>query len=156
MSSPDARFGPTARPRPAGGIDPRGPRFGATVTGVVLVVALVTGNVWVLAFQAVVFAIGSLAGIQRSPYGYLYQYLVRPRLAPPSELEDPAPPRFSQTVGLVVTAIGLVVAFAGAGLAVEVAAAVALVAALLNAVFGLCLGCEMYLAIARVRGARTV
>jgi hypothetical protein len=81
--------------------------------------------------------------------------LIRPRLAPPAELEDPAPPRFAQTIGLVVTGLGLILAAAGVGGAVEVAAALALVAAFLNSVFGLCLGCELYLVLARLRAPRT-
>jgi hypothetical protein len=143
-------------PHQAAGIDPRGPRFGAAITTVVLAIALLTGNVWVLLAQAVVFAVASALGIARSPYGYLYKTLIRPRLSPPAELEDPAPPRFAQTVGLVVTGIGLIFAFAGVDAAVEVSAALALIAAFLNAAFGLCLGCELYLLIARLRGPRPV
>jgi len=145
-------------PRPenpaAPAIDPRGPRVGAGLTAVVLAVALLTGNVWVLAGQAVVFALGSLLGIQRSPYSVLFRRFVRPRLAPPTELEDPAPPRFAQTIGLLVTGVGLAFAAAGAGAAVEISAALALIAAFLNSVFGLCLGCELYLLLARLRGPR--
>ena len=137
-----------------GGIDPRGPRVGAGLTAVVLAIALLTGNFWVLTGQAVVFAAGSLLGVQRSPYGLLYRRFVRPRLAPPSELEDPAPPRFAQTIGLVVTGLGLIFAVAGVGPAVEIAAGLALIAAFLNSVFGLCLGCELYLLLARIRGPR--
>lgn len=133
------------------GIDPRGPRVAAALTAVVLAVAVLTGSAAVLAVQALVFAIGSLAGMQAAPYGILFRRLVRPRLAPPAELEDPRPPRFSQTVGLLVTGIGLVLALAGVSGAVEVAAGLAFVAAFLNAAFGLCLGCELYLLIARLR-----
>jgi hypothetical protein len=136
------------------GIDPRGPRFAAALTSVLLAIALLTGNAWVLAGQVVLFALGSLLGPQRSPYGYLFKTVVRPRLSPPSELEDPAPPRFAQTVGLVVTALGLSLAVAGVGPAVEVSAALALIAAFLNAAFGLCLGCELYLGLARLRAPR--
>ena len=135
-----------------GGIDPRGPRFGAGLTAVVLAIALLTGSVWVLAGQAVIFALGSLLGVQRSPYGLLFRWFVRPRLAPlgsRDQLEDPAPPRFAQLVGLTVTGVGLVLAAFGVGAAVEVAAALALVAAFLNAVFGLCLGCQLYLVLQR-------
>lgn len=159
-ADPDPAAGAaSATPRPAGGgsgpgIDPRGPRIGAGLTAVVLAIALLTDSVWVLAGQAVIFALGSLLGVQRSPYGLLFKRFVRPRLAPPAELEDPAPPRFSQTVGLVVTGVGLVLAAAGVGVAVPVATALALVAAVLNAVFGLCLGCELYLMMARLRGPR--
>ncbi|MFI7586602.1 DUF4395 domain-containing protein [Spongisporangium articulatum] len=138
-------------PATAAGIDPRGPRFAAAVTTVVLAVALVLDNVWVLLFQAVVFAIASGLGLGASPYGWLYRTFVRPRLGPPAELEDPAPPRFAQTVGLVVTAIGVVLSLAGVTWAVTAFGALAIVAAFLNAAFGLCIGCEMYLAIARLR-----
>ncbi len=133
------------------GIDPRGPRFAAVLTAVVLAVAVLTGSAAVLAVQVLVFAIGSLAGMAAAPYGLVFRRLVRPRLAPPAELEDPRPPRFSQTVGLLVTGIGLVLALVGVSGAVEVAAGLAFVAAFLNAAFGLCLGCELYLLIARLR-----
>jgi hypothetical protein len=120
----------------------------------VLAVAVLTGNVWVLAVQVVIFALGAGLGVQRSPYGYLFKLLIRPRLSPPVEREDPAPPRFAQTVGLIVTAIGLVLAIAGVPAAVEVSAGIAFIAAFLNAASGFCLGCEMYLILARLRGSR--
>ena len=148
MTSTDAA---TALAAPAG-IDPRGPRFGAAVTAVVLAVVLLTGSAWLLAAQVAVFAAGSLLGVRRSPYGLLHARLVRPRLGPPGELEDPRPPRFAQTVGLAVTGSALLLALLGAGAAVEVGAALGFVAAFLNAVFGLCLGCELYLLLARLRG----
>jgi hypothetical protein len=144
----------SSTPAAPAGIDPRGPRFGAALTSVLLAIALLTGNAWVLAAQVVLFALGSLLGLSRAPYGYLYRTFVRPRLAPPSELEDPAPPRFAQTVGLLVTAIGLVLAVAGVPAAVEVSAGLALIAAFLNAAFGFCIGCELYLLLARARGPR--
>jgi hypothetical protein len=40
-------------------IDVRGPRFSAAITVIVLAIALATQNAWVLALQAVVFAIGA-------------------------------------------------------------------------------------------------
>jgi Domain of unknown function (DUF4395) len=135
------------------GIDPRGPRFVAALTALVLAIALLTGSVWVLLFQALMFAVGTARGVQHTPYGVAFRRLVRPRLAPPADLEDPRPPRFAQGVGLAVTGVAVVVALLGVGGAVEVGAGLALIAALLNAVFGLCLGCELYLLIARVRAA---
>ena len=133
------------------GIDPRGPRFAAGVTAVVLALALLSGSPWLLALQAAVFAVGAAWGVSASPYGRLYRRLVRPRLSAPTELEDPRPPRFAQAVGLFVTGIGLAAALAGVPWAVEVSAGLALVAAFLNAAFGLCLGCELYLWSARLR-----
>lgn len=81
------------------GIDPRGPRFGALITTVVLAVVLATGSGWLLAAQAVVFAVGAVFGLRYAPYGFLYRWLVRPRLGPPRELKFEAPPRFAQGVG---------------------------------------------------------
>jgi hypothetical protein len=138
---------------PAGtGIDPRGPRFAASLTSVVLVLVLLTpppvASV-LLAFQAAVFAIGAFRGIQHTPYAVLFKTAVRPRLSPPSELEDPRPPRFAQAVGLGFALVGLVALLAGATVLGLVAVGLALVAALLNAVVGFCLGCEIYLLLRR-------
>jgi hypothetical protein len=130
-------------------IDPRGPRFGALATMIVFALVLLTGNVWLLTAQAVVFALGALLGLRYSPYGLLYRWLVRPRLGPPRELEAEAPPRFAQAVGLVISLIGIAGYAAGLQPLGMAAAAAGLLAAVLNGVFGLCLGCEMYLAIRR-------
>src|SRR5580658_7159501 len=134
-------------------IDPRGPRFGALVTMVVFAVVLVTGNAWVLAAQALVFAAGTLFGLSYSPYGLIYRWLIRPRLGPPAELEAAAPPRFAQALGLVISIIGIAGYAAGVQPLGMAAAAAGLVAAVLNGVFGLCLGCEMYVLIRRARPA---
>jgi hypothetical protein len=132
------------------GIDPRGPRFGALITTVVLTAVLLTGSVWLLAAQALVFAAGSVFGLRYSPYGLLYRQLVRPRLGPPAELEPEAPPRFAQTVGLVFAVVGVAGYAAGLTWLGMAATAAALAAAFLNGVFGFCLGCEMYLLIRRI------
>jgi hypothetical protein len=134
-----------------GQIDVRGPRFGAWVTTVVLAVVLITGWWPLLAAQAVVFAVGALAGLRRAPYGLVFRYLVAPRLGPVTEREDPAPPRFAQAVGLAFAVIGVVGYATGLTALGVVATALALVAALLNAAVGFCLGCEMYLLLRRVR-----
>jgi hypothetical protein len=131
-------------------IDPRGQRFSAALTVIVLALVLVTGNWWLLAAQTVVFGIGAIAGLRYAPYGLIYRWLVRPRLGPPSELEAEAPPRFAQGVGLVVSLIG-VVGYATGLTALGIAGAgAALAAAFLNAAFGYCLGCEMYVLIRRI------
>ncbi|GAA2402620.1 DUF4395 domain-containing protein [Streptomyces glaucosporus] len=133
-------------------IDTRGPRFGAAVTTAVLAAVLVTGSSRLLAAQALVFAAGAALGVRRSPYGLLFRFLVRPRLGPPKEFEHPAPPRFAQGVGLVFALVGLVGYGAGPVWLGMAATACALAAAFLNAVFGYCLGCEMYLTLRRATG----
>jgi hypothetical protein len=143
----------TIATRPAyAGIDPRGPRVVATLTSVVLAVVLVTpraASIAVLAVQTAVFAVGALRGVQHTPYAAVFRGLVRPRLGAPGELEDPRPPRFAQALGLAFAGVAVVSLLSGAtalGLALT---GLALVAALLNAVFGLCLGCELYLILRR-------
>ena len=136
-------------------IDPRGQRFAAALTALVLVAVLITSSVWLLAAQAVVFGIGAVLGLKYAPYGLIYRWLVRPRLGPPQELEDEAPPRFSQFVGLVFSIIGVIGYAAGVTPLGVAAAALALAAAFLHAAFGLCLGCEMYVLIRRIWPART-
>jgi uncharacterized protein DUF4395 len=130
-------------------IDPRGPRFGAVITTVVLALVLVTGSAWLLAAQVAVFAMGALAGLRYAPYGLLYRSLVRPRLGPPAHTEAEAPPRFAQAVGMVIAGVGVICLAAGATTAGLVCTALALAAAFLNAAFDLCLGCQAYLFIQR-------
>jgi hypothetical protein len=178
------------------GIDPRGPRFAAAITSVLLLVTVflaLTGistaqasasfgwfayqplagrsltihaDSWALPLAplaaraldpgfialAVVAALflWSVLSPRTAPWGVLYRKVVRPRLAPPSELEDPRPPRFAQGVGLFVSVIGLVLHLAGVPWALPIAAAAAFIAAFLNAVFGLCLGCQLYLLLQRI------
>jgi hypothetical protein len=131
------------------GIDPRGPRFGAAVTAALLVITLLLGTepaaTALLVVIALLFVLGVVRGVQGTLQGLAFRTWVRPRLAPPAELEDPRPPRFAQLVGLLVVGAGLLFAALGFPAAVPTAAAVALVAAFLNAAFGLCLGCELYL-----------
>jgi hypothetical protein len=138
------------------GIDPRSPRFGAAITAVLLLavifLALVgasAGALVLLAVIAALFAWGAFAGIRRHPYGLLFRRVVRPRLAPPGELEDPTPPTFAQGVGLLVTVVGVILGLVGVAPAVPLAAAAAFLAAFLNAVFGYCLGCQLYLLLLR-------
>jgi hypothetical protein len=132
-------------------VDPRGQRFGAAVASVVLAVVVLTSAWWLLALQAVVFAFGAYE-LRRQPYGVLFRTLVRPRLGAPAELEAAAPPQFAQLVGLVFVAVGLVGYLAGVPVLGAVATGLALVAALLNAVFAFCLGCELHLLLVRAFG----
>lgn len=131
-------------------VDPRGPRFAAVLTTIVLVVVLVTGWWPLLALQTVVFAIGAFVGLKPAPYSLLYRYLVAPRLGPTSEREDAAPLRFAQAVGFVFALVGTIGYATGVTTLGLVATAFALFAAFLNAAFNFCLGCEMYLLIRRV------
>jgi len=130
-------------------IDPRGPRFGAAITTSVLAVVLITGSAWLLGAQLLVFAVGALFGLRYAPYGIVYRRLVRPRLGPPARTEAEAPPRFSQGVGMVFAAGGVLGYALGASAVGITFTAFALFAAFLNAAFDFCLGCQVYLFIQR-------
>ena len=148
---------PTGTPLPAeteAPVDPRGVRFNAAVTAVVLVLVLLSGSGWLVAAQALVFALGAFVGLRHAPYSVLYRALLAPRLGRPTELEEAAPVRFSQTVGFGFTVIAAVGYLSGLTALGIVATAFALAAAFLNAAFGFCLGCEMYALLHRGRAAR--
>ncbi|MEI6252446.1 MAG: DUF4395 domain-containing protein [Mycobacteriaceae bacterium] len=141
-------------------VDVRGPRFAAWVTTGVLLAVLIasavstTGAAVILGLQALVFAIGALRGPRQHPYGKLFARFVAPRLGPVSEREPVQPLRFAQFVGLVFAAVGLIGFIAGAPLVGVIATAFALGAAFLNAAFGICLGCQIYPLVSRLRPAR--
>ncbi len=130
-------------------LDPRGPQFAAALTTVVLAAVLLVApsplGVGLLVAQTLVFALGAGLGVRATPYAWLFRTFVRPRLGAPAELEDARPPRFAQSVGLGFALVGLVGYLTGLTLLGQIAVGLALVAALLNAAFAFCLGCEIYL-----------
>ena len=135
-------------------LDPRSPRFAAAVTTVVLILILVFRSGWLALAQAVVFAISAWSP-GWSPYGLLYRALLASRLPRPTELEPAAPVRFAQFLGFVIIGIAAAGYLTGVTLLGLVFTGLALVAAFLNAAFGLCLGCEMYLGYRRLTGKPT-
>ncbi|CAN7349439.1 DUF4395 family protein [Microbacterium maritypicum] len=176
------------------GIDPRGPRFAAAITAVLLLVATFLALIGISTLRAgiasfgwfayqpladatfvpsgwaissapllqraldpgflltVVIALLFLWGLvspQTAPWATLFRSAIRPRLAAPTELEDPRPPRFSQGVGLFVVGVGLVLHLLGVPWALPIATSAAFIAAFLNAAFAFCLGCQLYLLLQR-------
>jgi len=134
-------------------LDVRGPRFAAALTTVVLIVIALTRSGGLAAAQAVVFAIGAVSA-RHAPYGALFRRFVAPRLAAPSEFEPAEPVRFAQGVGFVFALVAAIGFVSGATVVGLVATAFALIAAFLNAAFGLCLGCEAYLLLRRATAPR--
>ena len=146
-------------------IDPRGARFTAAVTAVLLLIDVALGLVGgvaptlaervvqpaflLLVVLAAIFVWSAAVGVARNPWSTIFRRFIRPRLAPPTELEDAAPPTFAQGVGAVVTLIGVVLHLFGVPYGLVIAAAAAFVAAFLNAAFGYCLGCQIYLLLVR-------
>ncbi|WP_131748767.1 DUF4395 domain-containing protein [Frankia sp. Cppng1_Ct_nod] len=133
-------------------VDPRGPRFAAAVTSVVLAAVLLTASGWLLLAQTMVFLTGAVFGLRCAPYGLLYRVAIRPRLGPPAELEDEQPPRFAQAVGAIFGGAGAAGFLSGVPALGYVATGLAFVAAFLNAAVSFCLGCQIYLVIRSLKG----
>ncbi|MEV4127758.1 DUF4395 domain-containing protein [Nocardia sp. NPDC049707] len=138
-------------------VDVRGPRFAAWVTTGALVLVLLAAAVStplaavLIAVQAAVFAIGAAYGPRRHPYGRIFAAFVAPRLGPTLETEPVAPLRFAQLLGLVFSAVSLLGFLVGSTVVGAVFAGFALFAAFLNAAFEICLGCQIYPLVARLR-----
>lgn len=137
-------------------IDPRGPRFGAAITSVLALASFVMSTgLWSLLFGYplmvllfVLFA-WSVFSPKNHPYQWIFRKFVQPKLKPPSELEDPRPPQFAQKVGFGFAILGTFGGLISSWL-IPIAAAFIFIAAFLNAFFGLCLGCQMYLGLRRL------
>ena len=132
-------------------IDSRGPRFGATITMLVLIAVLYFESIELLIFQTFMWAIGATFGPQKSPYGWIFKSLIKPRLKKVGDLENVKPPQFAQFVGLIFGVVGITGFIIGSTPLFLIATAFALAAAFLNSVFNFCLGCEMYLLLVKAR-----
>lgn len=168
MATTSSKSHPLAARPGQKGIDPRGPRFGAAVTTVLLAVDVILGLVgpsiltgtslsqrladpalWLLVVIGLFFGWGAFGGIQTHPYGRFFRAVIAPRLAPPAELENPKPPTFAQLMGFVIAVVGIALGLIGVPYGLVIAAACAFVAAFLNSVFNFCLGCQIYVLLAR-------
>ena len=131
-------------------IDARGPRYSAGITSVVLALALITESSYVIGFQFAVFLSAVLFGLRRSIYGFIYRNLIQPRLKGVVPSEDQRAPRFAQLIGALFAFIALLGGVSGNSAVFLIATSFALGAAFLNAAFGFCLGCQIYLILVRL------
>ena len=132
-------------------IDARGPRYSAAITTTVLALALITESNYLIGFQFAVFLSAVLFGLRKSIYGFIYRNLIQPRLSGPVPSENEAAPRFAQLIGALFAFIALLGGVTGNTAVFLTATSFALVAAFLNAAFGFCLGCQMYLLLVRFK-----
>ncbi|CAB4614896.1 MAG: DUF4395 family protein [Actinobacteria bacterium] len=139
-------------------LDPRGPRFGAGISSILMLIVIYLSldpaseaiALGVMGFAVVMFTFGSILGPARHPYSYLYKYTLRKFLKAPAYLEPATPVHFAQVIGLVITGLGLTLGLLGIPYALPIAAAAAFMAAFVNAVFAYCIGCQMYLGLKRL------
>jgi len=130
-------------------IDARGPRYTAALTTLVLSAAIITESNLIIGFQFAVFLSAVIFGLRRSIYGFLYRNLIQPRLSGPVPSEYESAPRFAQLIGALFALTALIGGLTGKTTVFLIATGFALAAAFLNAAFGFCLGCQIYLLILR-------
>jgi len=114
--------------------------------GVVLLSAaeLATGQRWLLIPLAYGFLARVLTGPKLSPLALFVTRIAVPRL-PFADRPVPGPPkRFAQGIGAAFTTTALVAWIAGAPTVADVLVGMLIVAATLESVFGLCLGCKAF------------
>jgi hypothetical protein len=127
-------------------VDPRQPRLGQGITGIVALAGFLLNVPFVLPVLAAILGAASLLGPRANAYAWLFRWVRRVGvLGPPRELEEAGPPRFANTIGFVVLTAAAVAWYAFEltwltwGLTLLVSAL-----ALLAATTGLCVGCELY------------
>jgi len=137
--------------RDPGVIDSRAPRFNQTVIGALSLVAVLTGQWWLLALLALQLALGLTLGRRWCLACLAYFELLQPRFGE-GPLEDSRPPRAANVVGFAVLAAASIAYAAGAtALGIALGSLVAALA-LLAAATGFCTGCEAYKLACRLTG----
>ncbi len=131
-------------------IDPRGPRVTASITLIVLGAAFLTHSTLLVLIQLLQFTIGGFVTPKKAPYGLFYRKVVQPRLNGSFIGEDIRGPQFAQKVGFIFALLATIGAFTKIDLLFSIPVILAFVAAVLNAVFDYCLGCQIYLLLQRI------
>lgn len=129
---------------PARSIDPRGQRFGAGVSGAVLVAAFLANVPPLAVLVGINLAVSSAFGTRWFLPGRAWPVIRRTLRLGSAEPEHEYPPRFAQALG--ATFLGLATVAFAVGVPVAgwlLAGAVAALQALLAAT-GICVGCRLY------------
>jgi uncharacterized protein DUF4395 len=136
--------GATATLPPARMIDPRGHRFGAGASAVILVVAFVLDAPLLVVLALLSIGVSAAFGLRYSIYGAIWRRIVRLARLGPTESEHEYPPRFAQVLGSTVLTVGVIGFALGLPLVGWVAAFAVAGLQTLLAVTGYCLGCRLY------------
>ena len=135
-------------------IDARAPRFSQATLGVLLLLAFATRWWPLVALLAAQWTVGLVFG-RRYCLPCLVYFEVVQRLVGEGPIEDARPPRFANLIGAVVMGIAAVALAAGVDVLGWTLALLVAALALVAAVTGICVGCEMYRFGARLRGIRS-
>ncbi len=135
-------------------IDARAPRFNQGTVGVLGAVALLTGWWWLFGVLALQLLLGLTLGRRWCLPCVAYFRFVQPLLGE-GRVEDARPPRFANMIGATLLTATTLVYLVGLQTAGAVLGGIVTVLALLAALSGLCVGCELYRLLARLRGVRS-
>ncbi len=130
---------PTARM-----IDPRGHRFGAGLSAILLIGAIVADTPLLVALVLLSIGASAAFGLKYSIYGAIWRRLATALSLPKVEPEHEYPPRFAQVLGSVALILALIAFALGAGTAGWVFALAVAALQTLLATTGYCLGCRLY------------
>jgi hypothetical protein len=126
-------------------IDPRGQRFGAGFSAVVLLAAVLIQSPLLVALVAVALGVSSLAGTQNFLFGRPWPTVRRLLKLGPAPYQEPEfGPRFAQALGCIFLGLGVVLVAAGLTPAGWLPIAAVIGLQTLLAVTGYCLGCKLY------------
>ena len=117
------------------------------VAGGVAVIGIaftVTGNSWILAVLTYGFVARVLSGPTLSPLGRLATQVITPRLDVQHRFVPGPPKRFAQGMGAAFTLTASVLVVIGSTTPARFVIAALIVAALLEALFAICLGCIIF------------
>jgi hypothetical protein len=131
-------------------VNEKAARTVAFVVMLVSVAGLATSSYWLFVPLAYGFLARVLTGPKLSPLGWLASRAVAPRLGPPKPVPGP-PKRFAQAIGATLTTAGAVAAFGlGAHAVGDALFALVTVAAALESLMAVCVGCELFALLMRV------
>ena len=125
-------------------IDPRGHRFGAGVSALLLISAFVTGTAWLVGVVLVSIAVSAAFGLRFSIYGVAWRRIATTLALPKAVPEHEYPPRFAQVLGSVALILALIGFALGATTGGWVFTLAVAGLQTLLATTGYCLGCRLY------------
>ena len=126
-------------------IDPRGHRFGAALSVVILVSAFLLDLPVVVALIGIALGVSAWFGTRYSVLGRPWPYLRKAlKLGPPAEMESELPPRFAQLIGFLVLALAVFLFLVGLPTLGWIVTAAVVTLQTVLAATGYCLGCRLY------------
>ncbi|MCX6387016.1 MAG: DUF4395 domain-containing protein [Solirubrobacterales bacterium] len=132
-------------------IDDRAPRTNQAFIGSLALVAYLADWPWLVGILALQLAVGLTFGRRFCLPCLLYFEFLQPRIGE-GRIEDSRPPRFANMIGVAFLGASTLAFIVGLSTVGWILALIVSALALLAASTGLCVGCEAYLWIARVRG----